>query len=297
MSDSLAILRRQIGSTEDLRSVVKTMKAMAAASIAQFENAVTALVAYQHTVELALSVGAGKVAYGSRSASGSKAGGMIVLGADQGMAGQFNEHVVDVAVARLGEESSVTRIWVVGERAQVRLENAGHPATRFLSSPQSVEAIASLVSELLVDVEHAHTSGEIGAVDICHNCPVLRSSYETRWSRLLPLDEAWREGLVRLPWPTKRIPQMLNPGPGALAALVSEYLFVSCYRAVAESCAAESGARLAAMQRAERNIDERRRDLDMRYNHQRQRTIDDELFDLISGFEALREEFPDESLG
>ena len=43
MSDSLANLRRQLGNTRDLGAVVKTMKAMSAASISQFEQAVAAL--------------------------------------------------------------------------------------------------------------------------------------------------------------------------------------------------------------------------------------------------------------
>jgi F-type H+-transporting ATPase subunit gamma len=288
MSDSLPILRRQISSTEDLRSVVKTMKAMSAASIAQFERAVAALVDYQGTVERALSVCAGRAMDRPRSRRKAKTAGIIVLGTDQGMAGQFNEHVVEAAVARLSVESSGARVWVVGERAQARMENAGHPAARVLAAPQGVEAIASLVSTLLLEVEQAHTAGEIGDVDICHNVPVLRSNYETRWTRLLPLDDSWRENLADSPWPTKFLPEMLNAGEAAWQTLVSEFLFVTCYRAVAESCAAENGARLASMQRAERNIDERRRDLDMRYNHQRQSGIDDELFDLISGFEALR---------
>ena len=40
-------------------------------------------------------------------------------------------------------------------------------------------------------------------------------------------------------------------------ALIREYLFVSLYRAFAESLASENASRLASMQVAERNIDDR----------------------------------------
>ncbi|MCA9458088.1 MAG: F0F1 ATP synthase subunit gamma, partial [Nitrospira sp.] len=43
----------------------------------------------------------------------------------------------------------------------------------------------------------------------------------------------------------------------------------------------------AAMQRAEKNIDELLEDLNQRFHQLRQRSIDEELFDVISGFEAL----------
>ena len=41
------------------------------------------------------------------------------------------------------------------------------------------------------------------------------------------------------------------------------------------------------MQLAEKNIEERQQGLRFDFNRQRQKVIDEELFDLISGFEAL----------
>ena len=68
---------------------------------------------------------------------------------------------------------------------------------------------------------------------------------------------------------------------------VREYLFVSLFRACAESLASENASRLAAMQRAEKNIDELVEDLSGTSHRLRQSGIDEELFDVISGFEAL----------
>jgi len=66
-----------------------------------------------------------------------------------------------------------------------------------------------------------------------------------------------------------------------------EYLFVSLFRACAESLASENASRLAAMQRAEKNIDELLEALNGKFHRLRQSAIDEELFDVISGFEAL----------
>ena len=56
MSDTLASLRRKIGGAGDLKSVVRSMKALAASSIGQYEKSVLALADYDRTVELGLAV-------------------------------------------------------------------------------------------------------------------------------------------------------------------------------------------------------------------------------------------------
>ena len=56
MSDTLASLRRKIGGAGDLESVVRSMKALAASSIGQYEKSVLALADYDRTVELGLAV-------------------------------------------------------------------------------------------------------------------------------------------------------------------------------------------------------------------------------------------------
>jgi F-type H+-transporting ATPase subunit gamma len=76
-------------------------------------------------------------------------------------------------------------------------------------------------------------------------------------------------------------------GTATLGALIREYLFISLFRACAESLASENASRLAAMQRAEKNIDELLEDLNRTFHRLRQSGIDEELFDVISGFEAL----------
>ena len=72
-----------------------------------------------------------------------------------------------------------------------------------------------------------------------------------------------------------------------LWALVREYLFVSLFKACAESLASENASRLAAMQRAEKNIEELVGDLNQRFRRLRQTSIDEELFDVLSGYESL----------
>jgi len=79
----------------------------------------------------------------------------------------------------------------------------------------------------------------------------------------------------------------MGGGNATLRTLIREDLFVSLFRACAESLASENASRLAAMQRADKNIDELLEDLNVTFHQLRQSGIDEELFDVISGFEAL----------
>ena len=105
-----------------------------------------------------------------------------------------------------------------------------------------------------------------------------------RWTRFG--DASWPE----LPWPTGSLPELMGGGAVTLRALIREYLFVSLFRACAESLASENASRLAAMQRADKNIDELLEDLNGTFHRLRQSGIDEELFDVTSGFEALSTE-------
>jgi F-type H+-transporting ATPase subunit gamma len=81
---------------------------------------------------------------------------------------------------------------------------------------------------------------------------------------------------------------MLRSGPPS--ALIREYLFVSLFRACAESLASENASRLAATERADKNIDELLETLNGSFHYLRQSGIDEELFDVVSGFEAMSEQ-------
>jgi F-type H+-transporting ATPase subunit gamma len=79
----------------------------------------------------------------------------------------------------------------------------------------------------------------------------------------------------------------MRGGIATLRALIREYLFISLFRACAESLASENASRLAAMQRADKNINDLLEQLHGTFHQLRQSGIDEELFDVISGFEAL----------
>lgn len=295
MSDTMASLRRKIDSAGELQSVVRTMKAVAASSIGQYEKSVSALADYYRTVELGLSACFRQNGMAPRVAENKRHGesgaiGAVVFGSDQGLVGQFNDVVADYAVKTLAALPANSSVWAVGERVHARLSDAGLQLMGLFSVPNSVKAIIPLIGQILVESETRRHRGDVTELHLFYNRPMSGAVYAPVGQRLLPLDENWRWKLNTLPWPTKNLPEIMGESTGALRALIREYLFVSLFRACAESLASENASRLAAMQRADKNIDELLEDLNGTFHRLRQSGIDEELFDVISGFEALNTE-------
>ena len=125
---------------------------------------------------------------------------------------------------------------------------------------------------------------------IFHNQPKSGAGYEPVIQRLLPLDEKWMHEFSALQWPTKNIPGIVGKAKPVLMALIREYLFVSLFKACTESLASENTSRLEAMQRADKNIGDLLDSISHKFHRLRQSSIDEELFDVVSGFEALKDD-------
>ena len=302
MSDTVASLQRKIASASDLQSVVRTMKALAASNIGQYERSVRALSDYYRTVELGLSAcfresdpQATLVDQTARKET--RVVGAVVFGSDQGLVGRFNEVVTEEATKFLGALDMKAEVWAVGARAHARLANAGVPMTGLFAVPNSVKAIAPLVGQILLESEARHSVHEVTELHLFYNRPTSGSAYAPVQERLLPLDKDWRRKLLALPWPTKSRPEVLGGRDTTLPALVRGFLFVSLFRACAESLASENASRLAAMERADKNIDELLETLHGQFHRLRQSGIDEELFDVVAGFEALSKHKPHRANG
>ncbi len=285
-------LRRKIEVSQDLREVVKTMKTIAAVSIRQYEKAVASLRQYSRTIEMGMQVvmrGYGEERTQPRPAPGRRLGA-IIFGSELGMCGQFNELVVSHALDRLKElkvAKEERSIVALGARAVSRLEEAGEQVESYFAVPGSVNGITSRVQELLLKIEAWQCPGGIERIMLFYHQPLSGAVYRPQAMPLLPIDLEWLESLGQKPWPSRILPTFTMARPRLVYALLGQYLFVSLYRAFAESLASENAARLAAMQAAKNNIDDRLKELRLNYNQLRQSTITEELLDIVAGFEAL----------
>jgi F-type H+-transporting ATPase subunit gamma len=291
MSENTESLCRKISSADDLQSVVRTMKALAASSIGQYEKSVSGLGDYYRTVELGLSAcfrenKSENTMIQPQTKIHTSAIGVVVFGSDQGLVGQFNDVIADFAIETLTKIPGKLQVWAVGERIHARLKDANLPMAGIFPVPTSVQAITPLVGQIQIESEAHRAKGDYAYLYIFYNRPKTGILYEPISLKLLPLDAQWQQHLAKMPWPTKGLPEVMCSGTATLRALIREYLFISLFRACAESLASENASRLSAMERADKNIDELLESFHSTFHQLRQTGIDEELFDVISSYEA-----------
>lgn len=286
-------LQRRKQSAGDLASVVRAMKAMATSNITQYEMAVQSLQDYYRTISLGLHASFRREKVSFAPSEGKKHDPRtvaVIFGSDQGLVGRFNNTITDFAQELMGDIPGQIETWAVGERAYSLLLEGGGTPSKLFNVPNSISAITPLVNNILIKSEEYRQKNQSYRFHIYYNSPLTAVGYHQESRQLFPPDEKWYAEISKIKWPSKNLPQVIGGVENTLRALIREYLFVSLYKASAESLAAENASRLEAMERAEKNIDEMLVELNLGYNRLRQSTIDEELFDVIAGFEALKKE-------
>ncbi len=290
--EKLETIKRKIGSAEDMQSVVKTMKSLAAVNIRQYEEAVNALRDFSRVIERGLQAALRARPWVIRRMSEAAPDGRaaaVVFGSEQGMAGQFNEQIGAHAAGRLDKEfgRERTAVLTVGDRVSAQMTEAGFELYERLPFPGSLAGVSGGLFRLLSKIEALRFEQGFRTVVLYHNTPTSGASYKPVSRRLLPLNRGWLKELGEREWPTRMIPLYTMHWESLFADLVRELMFVSLMRAYIESLASENASRLSSMQVAEKNIGERLDELHQQFNRQRQSSITAELLDIVAGFEAL----------
>ncbi len=290
-------LKRKMKSAGDLLSVVKTMKALAAVSIRQYQRAVESLTDYNRTVEMGLQIVLKErmdTATQGKSPT-MKRVGAIVFGSDQGLCGQLNEQISVFTLEHFktnGIKKDNRVILSVGARVADYLEDAGQTLYDVLPTPGSTAGITPLVQEIIMIIDEWHFRNHVDHFLLFYNKYLGGATYHPHMIQLLPVSQEWLKEIATKKWDSKSLPIYRMSGDMIFSSLIREYLFISLYRAFAESLASENASRLASMQNAEKNIEEQLQDLHGQFHRTRQMTITEELLDIVAGFEALSESKP-----
>jgi len=268
------------------------MKSLAAVNIRQYEKAVESLEEYRKVVDMGWQV---FLQFGRPIPRKTLQEGAVcmVLGSDQGMCGQFNEAISEHALyeARKLKERDIDPIfWSVGDKVGGALLDRGYDDLKQFPAPESPAGINSQVQVVVQQIETWRSARNIERFYLCHNMVSKKSVYVQVFYPVLPLDENWAESISGRKWPERCLPMTGLVQKELFNHLLRQHLFVSFYRAFAQSLASENAARLMAMQAAEKNVLERTEELQALFREQRQANITNELLDIISGFEALSDE-------
>lgn len=283
-------IQRRIHSLEELGAIVRTMKALSAASIRQYEKAVIALDEYNRTVELGLMAVLHEAPMTPlpRKRTNSMLGA-VVFGSDHGLCGRFNDeialHTRDYLYPFRNDEAP--RLIAIGARLAARLEEHGLIPEHVLHLPGSAEGISDTVQRILVLLDQWTREHPDTEVHLLYNHHLRGARYRPGGAPFLPIQPERFRSLAEAPWPGPSLPDHSMPRERLIPALLRQFLFVTLHRACAESMASEHTTRLRAMQAAEKSIGDRLDDGMAEFRRVRQDAITEELLDVVSGFDVV----------
>jgi F-type H+-transporting ATPase subunit gamma len=265
----------RIASIRKLKTVVGAMRGLAATHTQQARNALDGFRAYTKVISgglaRAIELLEPDAAAGAPPATSQAA--VVVFTAEHGFAGAFSERVLDTLA---GPEKS--KLFVVGERGLALAEQRGwrvYWSTPMASQASGVGATARRVADALYSgfVEQRFSRAEV----VFAKLSGAATSTVVRLG-ILPIDL----GAFRAPHSGP--PPLANLPPRRLIEqLVGEYVFAELALAALESFASENAARLATMESARLNIDEKLDELSGLDRLLRQEQITAEVQEVTSG--------------
>ena len=291
---SLIDIRRRLRSVKSTQQITKAMKMVAAAKLRRAQDRVVGARPYAKLLgEVMSSVAAhaGEVRHPLLGVREEKRVIVMVVAGDRGLAGAFNTNV-HRATSQLfaaHPEWTEVRILPVGKKAVEYWRRRKTPFTEKtypglfnnLTYAEAREIATFLAQEFLEE--------RVDAAYVVVNEFRSILSQVVRTARLLPLvtEAAAKEGEEKNA--KDSTPDYLfEPNAAAILAwLLPRYLEFTVYRALAESAAAEMGARMTAMDSASKNAGEIIDKLTLTYNRARQARITKELIEIVSGAAAL----------
>ena len=287
---SLIDIRRRLRSVKSTQQITKAMKMVAAAKLRRAQDRVVGARPYAAllgSVLASVRAHAGDVQHPLLAEREEKRVLVMTVAGDRGLCGAFNTNV-NRATAHLiaaHPEWTEVRILPVGRKAVEYWKRRKLPLTEktysgifsALKYADAKEIAGFIAGEFLAD--------RIDAAYVVVNefRSILSQVVVTR--KLLPLAP---EAAAAADAEGPGVEYIYEPDAATILAwLLPRYLEFTIYRALAESAAAEMGAKMTAMGSASKNAGDLIDKLTLTYNRARQARITKELIEIVSGAAAL----------
>lgn len=209
--------------------------------------------------------------------------GLLVVTADKGLAGAYNQNVLRQAQTLIQQYGDV-KLYVVGEYGRHWFQQKKIPIeSSFLYSAQNPSLRrAREISETLL---HDFETGKLSKIIIIYTDMKNGLEEAVKQSRLLPLHRHQfgtpdREAAVKQPF------EFSPSVEEVLANLIRSYISGFVYSALVDSFCSEQSARMAAMDAANRNAQTLLDQLSLAYNRARQAAITQEITEVSAGAKA-----------
>ncbi|MBE6573411.1 MAG: ATP synthase F1 subunit gamma [Ruminococcaceae bacterium] len=212
--------------------------------------------------------------------------GYLVITADKGLAGAYNQNVIKEAL-RLMKEHPDPKLFVVGEYGRHYFTSRNIPIEKsFLYTAQNPTIHrARVIAELLLDL---FNKGELSKIFVIYTDMKGAIDSQACSTRLLPFHRAEfivpdsNEKEVKIPFEFDPSMEVV------LDNIVPSYVSGFIHSALVDSFCSEQNSRMNAMDAANRNAQKLLDELSVQYNHIRQSAITQEITEVSSGAKAMK---------
>jgi len=288
---SLFELKEQIQQTEELSTIITTMKNVSIVNMTHYERKLQAVRQYQSTIEQGFQIflqnGSDDILekLKKKNQSAPTPVAAVIIGSEKGLCGEFNEKIYQY----FREQNREREIFsILGIGYEISGKRWDRPLEVF-DYPTSHQEILMLLNNLLSITQKWLLEKKIGKLIFFHHQLLSGLRYEPTSNIIFPLNLDWLKNLKEKPWPSRCLPLYHMDKETLFYELTQENLFISMYRFFIESLACENAGRLSSMQTAEERVQDQLFAFKQLYNLQRQNQISEELADIIASFEVLKD--------
>ncbi len=212
--------------------------------------------------------------------------GYLVITADKGLAGAYNQNVIKEAI-RLMKEHEDPKLYVVGEYGRHYFNSHNIPIEKsFLYTAQNPSIHrARQIAQILID---RFNEGKLAKIFVIYTDMQNAAVCEAKSTRILPFHRAEFKTETHTTDAIKAHFEFTPSIGTVLDNIVPSYITGFIYSALIDSFCSEQNARMNAMDAANRNAQKLLDELMVEYNHVRQGAITQEITEVSSGAKSMR---------
>jgi F-type H+-transporting ATPase subunit gamma len=301
---TLLDLKQRIRAVENIRKITKAMQLVAAAKLNRAQSRAHAVRPFAEELDRVLGGLAGggieesadvpvefsfvegeppiRTTLGHLFAQNEvKKPGVVLVTSDRGLCGAFNTNLIRAAQIFLRENSDKDcKLITVGKKGYTFFRRRPTPII-YHKTGVSDRLLLPEIKEITGRLISLYVKGEVDALYFIYARSLKASLYRVTTQQFLPIPPV--EGA------RADDNYIIEPNRDELFAdLIPLYATSLVFSVLADSFASEYGARMAAMQQATKNADEKLNGLVIERNRLRQATITKELAEIVGGAEALK---------
>lgn len=204
----------------------------------------------------------------------------IVVTSNKGLAGAFNSSVIKELNHAISNTKHEVEILSVGKKVYeaVRKNRTVYDNQSAIFDGMSFQVVSNFMENVMKDYKEE----KFDKVFVIYNKFINAATQEVHTEQVLPIAMAAKEENTNTDY-------IFEPNAAEiLNVLIPKSIKTQVYKAILDSIASEHGARMTAMHKATDNAEALRNDLKIFYNKARQAAITNEILEIVSGAEALK---------